>query len=61
LKALCGDDRDEPPEAETATEEALCARIRFWDGILDAINDRRDQGSFVGTILNHLALVVESD
>jgi len=27
-------------EAETAAEEAICARIYFWDGILDAIHAR---------------------
>jgi len=45
LETLCGDDRDKLLEAETAAEEAICARIRFWDGILDAIHARRDQGS----------------
>jgi len=45
LETLCGDDRDKLLEAETAAEEAICARIRFWDGILDAINARRDKGS----------------
>ena len=28
-------------EAETAAEEALCARIRFWDGVLAAIEAGR--------------------
>jgi hypothetical protein len=41
LKALCGDDPVRIEEAETAAEEAICARIRFWDGVLDAIETRR--------------------
>ncbi len=28
-------------EAETAAEEAICARIRFWDGVLEAIQAGR--------------------
>jgi len=45
LETLCGDDKDKIFEAETAAEEAICARIRFWDGILDAIAARRDSDS----------------
>lgn len=45
LETLCGDDRDKLLEAETAAEEAICARIRFWDGILDAIDARRHKES----------------
>ncbi len=42
LNALCADDPRRLEEAEeTAAEEALCARIRFWDGVLDAIETRR--------------------
>jgi len=41
LETLCGNDGDKTREAETAAEEAIYARIRFWDGILDAINTRR--------------------
>ena len=37
LTTLCGDDPRRIEEAETAAEEALCARIRFWDGVLNAI------------------------
>jgi len=37
LETLCGDDREKIEEAETAAEESICARIRFWDGVLDAI------------------------
>ncbi|QGU31795.1 DUF3050 domain-containing protein [Thermochromatium tepidum] len=37
LETLCGDDPARIEEAETAAEEALCARIRFWDGVLEAI------------------------
>jgi hypothetical protein len=28
-------------EAEAAAEEAICARIRFWDGVLEAIQAQR--------------------
>ena len=41
LTALCADDATRIAEAETAAEEALCARIRFWDGVLEAIETRR--------------------
>ncbi|MCB2262500.1 MAG: DUF3050 domain-containing protein [Candidatus Thiosymbion ectosymbiont of Robbea hypermnestra] len=41
LETLCGDDRDKIAEAETAAEESLCARIRFWDGIRNAIDAGR--------------------
>lgn len=41
LEALCGDDPQRIEEAETAAEEALCARIRFWDGVLAAIEAGR--------------------
>jgi hypothetical protein len=37
LETLCGDDAVRCAEAEAAAEEALCARIRFWDGVLEAI------------------------
>ncbi|MGA7978635.1 MAG: DUF3050 domain-containing protein [Chromatiaceae bacterium] len=42
LNTLCGDDADKIEEAEAAAEEAVCARIRFWDGVLEAIKARRD-------------------
>jgi hypothetical protein len=41
LEHLCGDDPNRIEEAETAAEEALCARIRFWDGVLEAIQTAR--------------------
>jgi hypothetical protein len=41
LDALCGDDPKRLEEAATAAEEAICARIRFWDGVLDAIRAAR--------------------
>ncbi|NEV64804.1 DUF3050 domain-containing protein [Thiorhodococcus minor] len=41
LETLCGDDPKRIEEAETAAEEALCARIRFWDGVLEAIQAAR--------------------
>jgi phage FluMu protein gp41 len=41
LDRLCGDDPKRLEEAATAAEEAICARIRFWDGVLDAIRAAR--------------------
>jgi hypothetical protein len=41
LKALCGGDPVRIDEAQTAAEEALCARIRLWDGVLAAIETAR--------------------
>ncbi|NEX22197.1 DUF3050 domain-containing protein [Thiorhodococcus mannitoliphagus] len=41
LETLCGDDPKRIEEAETAAEEALCARIRFWDGVVEAIEAGR--------------------
>ena len=37
LEALCGDDPVKLEEAEAAAEEAICARIRLWDGVHEAI------------------------
>lgn len=41
LEMLCADDPQRISAAETAAEEALCARIRFWDGVHEAIAARR--------------------
>lgn len=41
VEHLCGGDAAKIEEAETAAEEAICARIRFWDGVLDAIETSR--------------------
>ncbi|MBK5970570.1 MULTISPECIES: DUF3050 domain-containing protein [Thiorhodovibrio] len=41
LEHLCGDDPEKHTEAEAAAEEAICARIRFWDGVLEAIETAR--------------------
>jgi hypothetical protein len=41
LGSLCGDDPEKSEEAEAAAEEALCARIRFWDGVQDVIQASR--------------------
>lgn len=41
LELLCGDDPEKLTEAEVAAEEAICARIRFWDGVREAIEDAR--------------------
>jgi hypothetical protein len=42
IETLCRGDPSLVTEAETAAEEAICARIRFWDGVLDAIRARRE-------------------
>lgn len=41
LDHLCGGNPSKIEEAETAAEEAVCARIRFWDGVLDAVQRGR--------------------
>ena len=41
LEILCDQDAVKIDEAETAAEEALCARLRFWDGVLEAIEAAR--------------------
>jgi len=41
LDQLCGDDPDRLDEATIAAEEAICARIRFWDGVLEAVRATR--------------------
>ncbi|NBC12999.1 MAG: DUF3050 domain-containing protein [Gammaproteobacteria bacterium] len=41
LENLCGDDDKRLEEAATAAEEAICARIRFWDGVLEAVRVAR--------------------
>jgi len=41
LDQLCGDDPDRLEEATIAAEEAVCARIRFWDGVLEAVQTER--------------------
>lgn len=43
LEALCAGDPAKVSEAHTAAEEAICARIRFWDGVLEAIRVRQDR------------------
>jgi len=41
LETLCEDDPEKIEEAEAAAEESICARIRLWDGVLDAIEAGR--------------------
>ena len=41
VEILCDGDPVKIDEAETAAEEALCARLRFWDGVLGAIEVAR--------------------
>jgi len=43
LEHFCGDDPQRIEEAETAAEEAICARLRFWDGVLEAIQSARSR------------------
>lgn len=38
LNGLCGDDEIKVKEAVDATQLAIHARLKFWDGVLDAIN-----------------------
>ncbi|WP_295393084.1 DUF3050 domain-containing protein [uncultured Thiodictyon sp.] len=41
LERLCDNDPVRLEEAETAAEEAICARLRLWDGVLEAIETGR--------------------
>jgi len=41
LNELCEGDPVKMQEAEAAAEEALCARIRFWDGVLETLEAGR--------------------
>ncbi|AGA90292.1 Protein of unknown function (DUF3050) [Thioflavicoccus mobilis 8321] len=41
LAALCDADAERIGEAEAAAEEAICARLRLWDGVLEAIEAAR--------------------
>jgi hypothetical protein len=41
LETLCGNDPQKIEEAETVAEESICARIRFWDGVLEALKAGR--------------------
>jgi hypothetical protein len=41
LENLCEGDPARTEEAQAAAEECICARIRFWDGVLDAIETAR--------------------
>jgi len=43
LETLCEGDPAKIEAAETAAEEAICARIRFWDGVLEAIKASRGE------------------
>jgi hypothetical protein len=43
LETLCQGDPAKIEEAETAAEEAICARIRFWDGVVEAIKAGRGE------------------
>ena len=40
LNSLCGDDEQKQQEAITAAEQAVEARVKFWDGVLEAIQQR---------------------
>jgi len=41
LEELCAGDPQRLEAAEAAAEEAICARIRFWDGVHEAIKAAR--------------------
>jgi hypothetical protein len=41
LETLCAGDAQRIQEAEAAAEESICARIRFWDEVLAAIEENR--------------------
>lgn len=41
LDQLCDDDPHRIDEAVIAAEEAVCARIRFWDAVLEAVRNAR--------------------
>jgi hypothetical protein len=43
LEVLCEDDPQRLEAAEAAAEEAIWARIRFWDGVHEAIKAARDR------------------
>jgi len=43
LAALCQGDPTKIEEAEAAAEEAICARIRFWDRVLETIATSRNE------------------
>lgn len=42
LDQLCSDDEQRLEEAVIAAEEAICARIRFWDAVLEAVRQGRN-------------------
>lgn len=39
LDSLCGGDATRLAEAQAAAEQAIAARIAFWDGVMDAMQD----------------------
>ena len=39
LESLCGGDATRIAEAQTAAEQAIAARIAFWDGVMEAMQD----------------------
>jgi hypothetical protein len=41
LDQLCADDEKKTEEAIEAANEAIQARIEFWDGVLEAIETRQ--------------------
>lgn len=44
LNELCGSDPVRQAEAEAAACDAISARIRFWDGVLQAIEANTSPG-----------------
>lgn len=45
LDALCGDDKQKQQEALDATERAVNARVTFWDGVCEALSQRKQSVS----------------
>ena len=48
LDSLCGADPQRTAQAVAAADAAVRARLRFWDGVLDAIESRRGPGKPAG-------------
>jgi hypothetical protein len=48
LDSLCGGDPKRTEQAVAAADAAVRARLRFWDGVLEAIEGRDDRGESAG-------------
>jgi len=45
LEALCGDDPVKVAEAKAAAEQAVAARLAFWDGVWEALPSRQKRAA----------------